>query len=192
MSPVVPPRRPIVLKTSRDTLVLLAAASAMALAIGYSVHNHTVSDDPQPIEQTVAGEWAGQLAALAPTETAAPAPAPLSSDALTLPKAAMALPVSPRPTANAVKPRLCDGVPCPPAAKASTTAAAVPGGLPTAAAPGQTHRPAVATRPHSVREAGLMERLNPLNHLPDVRLPDVVRRPFASAGETIVGWVKRF
>ena len=176
MSPVLPPRRPIVLKASRDTLVLLAAAGTMTLAIAYSVHNRPVSES-QGTEQVAAGEWAGQLADLSPSQAAAPAPAePLSSDALTVPKAAMALPVAPRPALSA-RPRACDGTPCPPSVKAASGAAAAP----------TLRRQAVAALPARVREASLVERLNPLNHL-----PAAVTQPFASAGDTIAGWVKRF
>ena len=98
MSSVLPPRRPIVLKASRDTLLLLAAAGAMTLAIAYSVHNHPLSDGPGT-EQVADGEWTGQLADLSPNQAATPAPAePLTSDALTVPKAAMALPAAPKAT----------------------------------------------------------------------------------------------
>lgn len=176
MSSVLPPRRPIVLKASRDTVVLLAAVGAMTLALAYSVHNRPA---PAPPAQTTAGEWAGQLAELPSPQAAAPAPAePLSSDALTVPKAAMALPVPPRTPAAVVaaKPRACDGAPCP-ALPAAKTAAALP------AAP--SRRPAAPPAP--LREATLVETLNPLNHL-----PAVVTRPFASAGDTIAAWVKRF
>lgn len=170
----VPPRRPIVLKASRDTLVLLAGATALTLAIGYSVHSRPTPDPAvTTVEQTAAGEWAGQLAGLPPAAKPNPSE-PLSSAALTVPKAAMALPAPPRAAppaaATAVKPRLCDGTACPPAKLAAAPAAAV-------------RRPA----PAPVREASLMERLNPLNHL-----PDMVKRPFASAGDTIAGWAKRF
>ena len=174
MSSVVPPRRTIVLKADRDTLMLLAAASGLALAIGYSVHSHPAPQDQgQAIEQA-AGEWAGRLAELPPPAAINPAVEPLSSDALTVPKAAMALPVAPRPAASA-KLRICDGALCPAAAKVATNAAPAP-----------IRRPA-APRAHPLREASLMDRLNPLNHL-----PEVVTRPFASAGDTITSWVKRF
>ncbi len=170
----VPPRRPVVLKASRDTLVLLAGATALTLAIGYSVHSRPATDTAfATAELTAAGGWAGQLAELSPA--AKPnLGEPLSSAALTVPKAAMTLPVPPRiassTTAAAVKPRLCDGPACPPAKPAAAPGAAV-------------RRPATP----ALREASLMERLNPLNHL-----PDMVKRPFASAGDTIVGWAKRF
>ena len=109
MSVVPPPRRPIVLKASRDTLVLLAAASAVTLAIGSSVRSHSAAPQDPHAQQVVAGEWAGQLAELSPDQTTAPTPVePLTSDALTVPKAAMALPLAPRPALPA-KPRACDG-----------------------------------------------------------------------------------
>ena len=96
MSPVLPPRRPFVLKASRDTLMLLVAAGAMTLAIAYSVHNRPALQSPVA-EQTAVGQWAGQLADLTPQQTTSSAQAePLSSDALTLPKAAMALPAAPK------------------------------------------------------------------------------------------------
>lgn len=181
MSSLVPPRRTIVLKTSRDTLVLLAAASAMALAIGYSVHNRPPADATPASEQVAAGEWTGQLASLAPSEAAKTAPAePLSSDALTVPKAAMALPAPPRPATAPAKPRLCDGLPCPPPARTAAAATVI-------GAPAPARKPTGATHPQPIREAGLMDRLNPLNHI-----PDMVKRPFASAGDTIVGWVRHF
>ena len=177
MSSVVPPRRPFVLKASRDTLVLLAAATGLALAIGYSAHNRPMPDiAKQATEQAVAGEWTGQLAALAPTDATATAPSePLSSDALTVPKAAMALPTPPRPATP--KPRPCDGASCPTPARTAGAVTATP----------TPNRRAPAPHLQPVREASLMERINPLNHL-----PDVVKRPFASAGDTIAGWVRRF
>ena len=176
MSSVLPPRRPIVLKASRDTLVLLAAVGAMTLAIAYSVHNHPAAGGPST-EQVAVGEWAGQLADLSPSPVAAPAPSePLSSDALTLPKTAMALPAIPK-AVTSTKPRICDGVSCPTIAKTIAGNAAV--------AP--PRRIAAAAPPARLREASLVEKLNPLNHL-----PAAVTRPFASASDTIVGWVKRF
>ena len=178
MTTVPPPRRPVVFKANRDTLVLLAAATAMTLALGYSVHNHPpVESRDRAAEPPAVGEWAGELADLSPSQTTVAAPAePLSSDALTLPKAAMALPVAPRPPAPA-KPRSCDGVPCPSPAKVAAVSSTTP----------PARQPAPAVHPAQVREATLVERLNPLNHL-----PEVVTRPFAVAGDTIVGWVKRF
>ena len=176
MSSELPPRRPIVLKASRDTLVLLAAAGAMTLAIAYSVHNHPAAEGPN-MAQVTGGEWAGQLAELSPNAVAAPAPSePLSSDALTLPKAAMALPTPPK-AVTSTKSRTCDGVSCPATSKTIAANAAV--------AP--PRRIAAAAPPAPLREASLVEKLNPLNHL-----PAAVTRPFASASDTIVGWVKRF
>ncbi len=177
MNSVIPPRRPIVLKASRDTLVLLAAAGAMTLALAYSVHNRPVAEGPSTT-QASAGEWAGQLAELPPTQAAAPAQTePLSSDALTVPKAAMALPIAPR-AALPAKPRTCDSAPCPLPAK-TTAAAGTPMALP--------RRATNPSAPARLREASLVDKLNPLNHL-----PAAVTRPFASASDTIVGWVKRF
>ncbi len=184
MRPVLPPRRSIILKANRDTLVLIAAAGAMTLAIANSVHTRPAPATLQgqtggtTTEQAAAGEWAGQLADLTPNQVASTAPAePLSTAALTLDKAAMALPASPRPApALPSKPRICDGAPCPPPVKAAAAG--------TAAAAPPRHPPAV-TPP--AREASLVEKLNPLNHL-----PEMVKRPFASAGDTIAGWVKRF
>lgn len=179
MNSVMPPRRPIVLKTSRDTLMLLGAASALTFGIAYSVHSHPAPvASERPASVGASGQWAGQLAELSPNQAAAPASTePLSSAALTVPKAAMALPVAPRSVASPAKPRTCDGGPCPPQAKASTS--------PVSAA--STRRTVSATTSTRVREASLVERLNPFTHL-----PDAVRRPIASAGDTIAGWVKRF
>ncbi len=83
MSSVLPPRRPIVLKASRDTLVLLAAAGAMTLAIAYSVHNRPVAEGPSTAQARRAS-GPGSSPSSPPTQAAAPAPTePLSSDALT-------------------------------------------------------------------------------------------------------------
>lgn len=176
MSSVPPPRRPVVLKASRDTLMLLAAAGAATLALAYSVHNRPAPDAPQgqTTEQAAAGEWAGQLAELSPTQAVAPEPAePLSSAALTVPSAAMALPAPPK---TAAKTRSCEGAAC---------AIAKPAAVPMPARRAQAS--AAPASPKPVREASLLARLNPLN-----RLPDMVKRPFASAGNTIAGWVSRF
>lgn len=88
----------------------------------------------------------------------------------------MALPVAPK-TLPSIKPRTCDGGSCPTSAKVTAASA-------TAAPP---RRIAAAAPPVRQREASLVEKLNPLNHL-----PAAVTRPFASASDTIVGWVKRF
>ena len=178
MSSVPPPHRPFVLKTSRDTLMLLAAAGAMTLALAYSVHNRPAPDasQGQTTDQAAAGEWAGQLAELTPNQAIASAPAEtLSSAALTIPSAAMALPVAPK--SAVAKPRPCEGTACPTVAKLATVP--VPARRAVASAAPASSKP--------VREASLLTRLNPLN-----RLPDMVKRPFASAGDTIAGWVSRF
>ena len=191
MSSVLPPRRSIVLKANRDTLVLIAAASAMTLAIAYSVHTRPAPATLQrqtggtTTEQAAAGEWAGQLADLSPSQVASTTPAErLSTAALTVDKAAMALPAAPRPAAVLLaKPRICDGAPCPPPAKAAVAGTAAPA-LGAAAATPPRH-PSAGAPP--AREASLVEKLNPLNHL-----PEMVKRPFASAGDTIAGWIRRF
>ena len=192
MSSVLPPRRTIVLKASRDTLVLTVAAGAMTLAIAYSVHTRPAPATLQgqnggTAEQAAAGEWAGQLADLSSNQGTLTTPTErMSTATLTVDKAAMALPAAPRPVpALSTKPRTCDGSPCLPSTKAATTGSTTIAVAPAlgVATTSLRRAPAVA----AARQASLVEKLNPLNHL-----PEMVKRPFASAGDTIAGWVKLF
>lgn len=172
---VVPPRRFVTLKADRDTLWLLVAASGMTLALAYAVHNRPAAAVAS-MEQVAIERWAGELASPQPSGAASPAtPEPLSSAALVVPKAAMVLPAVPAITVAPFPARLrpCERAPCGAPVK---VAAAVP-------APAQ--RAATPSRP--TREASLADTLNPLNHI-----PDLVKRPFVTAGDTIAGWVRRF
>ena len=89
----------IVIRTSRETLGLVAAATAMTFAISYAVHSKhdaqvaaqasiqvaLVAEDATPQE-----DWAGHLAEVTPA--AAPTPTePMTSASLTVPKAQLAL-----------------------------------------------------------------------------------------------------
>ncbi|MCX8254425.1 MAG: hypothetical protein OTI36_10630, partial [Beijerinckiaceae bacterium] len=104
----------IVIRTSRETLGLVAAATAMTFAMSYAVHSKhdaqvaaqassqvaLVAEDATPQE-----DWAGHLAEVTPA--AAPTPAePMTSASLTVPKAQLALPSAMGPKVTP-KPRPC-------------------------------------------------------------------------------------
>ena len=169
--------RTVVIRASRETIGLVAAASAMTFALAYAVHSKQQPQGfgaPAPVAQQQQ-DWTGHLADLTPTSTEAAPAEPMSSAALVVPKSQLALPsMSVRPLA---RPRVCGDGPCP--AKPGAAAA---------------RRMADADAPGKGSHAGeskntLLSRLNPLNHLPDV---SVIARPFAYAGNTLSGWIKRF
>ena len=167
----------VVIRTSRDTLGLVVAASAMTFALSYAVHSK--HDAPSPVSAPQVQEattqpqedWAGHLADL----SAAPAPAPIepmTSASLTVPKSQLALPTAPKLVAK--PPRPCAEAPC--AVKTAAVAAA-------------KHQVATAgDSPRREQQRSLIGMLNPLNHLPDM---SAVGRPFTYAGGTVAGWFKR-
>ena len=176
----------IVIRTSRDTLGLVVAATAMTFAMAYAVHSKHEAEaaaqaPAQPItlvaqDASPQEVWAGHLAELTPA--AAPTPSePMTSASLTVPKAQLALPMVPK---TLPKPRPCiEPQPC-----ALKTLAA-------ASSPALTHHQ-VATpaekAPAARANHSLVGMLNPLNHLPDM---STVGRPFTYAGGAVAGWFKR-
>ena len=177
--------KPIVIRTSRETLGLVVAASAVACALAGAVHSKhdTQTAAAAPVQQvaSVAQDaspqevWAGHLAELTPA--AAPTPAePMTSASLTVPKAQLALPLPMVPKSPA-KPRPCvEPQPCALKALAASPQAAA-------------RRQAIAAEKAQAREhRSLIGMLNPLNHLPDMA---TVSRPFTYAGGAVSGWFKR-
>ena len=166
----------IVIRTSRETLGLVVAATAMTFALSYAVHSKhdsPVAAAAPPTREAVAPlqEWAGHLAEVAPAATPAPSE-PMTSASLTVPKSQLALPATPKLVA---KPRPCPEAPC-----AVKTAS-----VPTAA---KRQVAVVGEQPRGEPKTSMIGMLNPLNHLPDM---SVVGKPFTYAGGTVVGWFKR-
>lgn len=173
----------IVIRTSRETLGLVAAATAMTFAMSYAVHSKhdaqvaaqassqvaLVAEDATPQE-----DWAGHLAEVTPA--AAPTPAePMTSASLTVPKAQLALPSAMGPKVTP-KPRPCvEPQPCALKALAATS---TPVRRQAAAAAAEKQHP----------HRSLVGMLNPLNHLPDMSM---VSRPFTYAGGAVSSWFKR-
>lgn len=169
------PRR-VVIRANRDTLALLGGACALTFVIAYGVHRRSAVSPPEMESAAEHQGWTGHLAEIEPMATADAKPEPLSSESLTVPKAQLALPVSP------VKPkgRPCESsVPC---LSRSSTPVVLP-----------VRRQVPATRAsHTASQQndnGLLHALNPLNHMPDM---SVVKRPFTYAGDVVAGWIKRF
>ena len=174
------PRR-VVIRANRETLALVCGACALTFVIAYGLHGRPVE---APATQVVAApppqqDWTGHLADVPANATVTTGPAePLSSDSLTVPKAQLALPAMP----SKPKVRPCDTGPLPcPVAKA---VAPVPPARKVA-----TATPTMASQAKAEKEHGLLNTLNPLNHLPDM---STIKRPFAYAGDTVSGWFKRF
>lgn len=167
--------RKVVLRTSRETLLLVAGACGLTFAIAYAVHSRPLQTiaAPQPTEQQA---WAGQLADIGTSTPAKRVTEPLTSASLTVPKSQLALPAAAK--VSVVKPRSCEnGSSCAPKATAASLASTRPAAAGTAILPPN----------RKIEETGVMARLNPLNHV-----PDVVRKPFVVAGEAVSGWLKRF
>ena len=183
--------RTIVIRASRDTLSLVAAAATLTFALAYVVHSKHDAQLPvaapaalqqpgQPLQtqlqqaqQKPQQDWAGHLAELVPPTDTMPSE-PMSSASLVVPKSQLALPALPgKPAAKTTRP--CLDQPC--AAKAPL--------------------PPLRRQPADVRKAdappaprkNLLGMLNPLTHLPDV---SVIGRPFVYAGGAVTGWFKRF
>ena len=174
-------RRTVVIKASRDTLLLVASAVSATLAISYAVHNRPAPmavAGPVPVQR----EWAGTLADVASQPPSAQPPETLTSASLVVPSAALSLPKDPSRPAS-LKARACD-----PACLAKTgTPLPVP---PARQKPAVVETVSVQTPPPAptpTKDSGsLVGRLNPFNHL-----PDSVRHPFDYAGSTVTGWIKR-
>ena len=178
--------RKIVIRTSRDTLGLLAAATAMTFALSYAVHSKhdPLVAAPAPVAQDASPrqDWAGGLAELTPA--VAPTPAePMTSASLTVPKSQLALPTVPKPVA---KPRPCLDPQC--AAKAASASASSASASSAMASSATPHHLAATQDRHQHDSKGMIGMLNPLNHLPDM---SVVARPFTYAGGAVTGWFKR-
>ena len=174
----------VVIRTSRDTLGLVVAATAMTFALSYVVHSKhdaavlasasapgpAATLQSQDASAQPKQDWAGHLADL----SAAPAPAtgePMTSASLTVPKSQLALPAVPKPV---IKPRPCPEAPC--VAKPASAAAA------------KRQVASAGELPKHEQNNSLIGLLNPLNHLPDM---SAVGRPFTYAGGAVTGWFKR-
>ena len=180
----------IVIRTSRDTLGLVIAATAVTFAMAYAVHSKhdALASAQAPAQQIAHGAqelaqdaspqevWAGHLTEVTPA--AAPTPAePMTSASLTVPKAQLALPTVPKALP---KLRPCvEPQPCALKALAASSSPAL-----------AHHQVATAAdRAQAAREHhNLIGMLNPLNHLPDMT---TVGRPFTYAGGAVAGWFKR-
>ncbi len=181
-------RRSIVLfRASRETVVLLASATAFTLVLAHAAHRRP---EPAPAgPQVVQQGWTGQLADVA--IDAPRASEPLTSASLVVPSAALPAPVvvpasgTTPPAANvaaarqpaSAKARSCDLPSCAPI-KLGPQPVATPALKQVASA-----EPA---RPRSEDGAGLIGKLNPLKHL-----PDAVRHPFDYAGDAVSSWIRR-
>ena len=176
----------IVIRTSRETLWLVAAATAVTFAMAYAVHSKHDAQVAAPAaapaaliaqDATPQEDWAGHLAEVTPAGTPTPAE-PMTSASLTVPKAQLALPMSMVPRV-AARPRPCfEPQPC----ALKTLSASSTQAPPHRQAAGEEKAP--ATRPHR----SLVGMLNPLNHLPDM---STVSRPFTYAGGAVSNWFKR-
>lgn len=182
-----PSRRIVVLRASRDTLVLVASTLCVTFALAYAVRQHPGPVATQPEQQV----WAGQLAEVAP-ETVAPArPETLTSASLTVPKAALALPPLPTAAPPAAKTPACATQPCP----VKTAAPMPPARQKLAMVDGETAKavPATTSERKAAKETKAGDRrfgLSDINPLP--HLPDSVRKPFSYAGAKISGWMDWF
>lgn len=162
------------MRASRETIVLIAVAGAMTFVLAR--HAGTVA--PSAAESRTAQApsaapaeprkvWTGELAQVTPATVATPVE-PMSSASLVVPKSALALPATPR--------------------KAATKVAVTP--APPVRVQVASNTLVVASRAtEAPRDSSLLHALNPMNHLPDL---STIRRPFASAGETISGWMRHF
>lgn len=166
------------IKARRETIGLVAAASAMTFALAYAVHSKQAQVPSAPTARLQQQDWMGHLAEVAPRTETAP-PEPMSSAALVVPKSQLALPST--PTRPPAKPRPCEDRPCAAKANAQATAARRQIAAAESASTGKSERD---------RESGksLLGTLNPLNHLPDMSM---IGRPFAYAGNTVSGWFRR-
>ena len=182
---ILPTRRIVVLRASRDTLTLIACTIGVTLALAYAVRQHpaSVAATPAPALQV----WAGQLAEVSPDPAVPLRPEPMTSESMVVPKAAMVLPpAQPLPHPPGRTP--CDGAAC----SAKVSGVPVPparqrvAALDPAAAPKLGAEPAQPARPPRDKRIGLSD-LNPLHHL-----PDAVRKPFSYAGNKISGWIDWF
>ena len=174
-------RRTVVIKASRDTLLLVACAVSATLALSYAVHTRpaaiTVAEvaTPQQVWVGALSDVTTQTKPVQPTET-------LTSASLVVPPAALSLPKEPSRTMPQ-KPRACDLAPC------STKATASLPLPPVRQKPASIESVSVQTTPAPTPakdDGSLAGRLNPFNHL-----PDAVRHPFDYAGSAVSGWIKR-
>ncbi len=152
-----------IIKANRDTIGLVAAACAVTFALAYAVHSRPLP--ATPVHQQQQG-WTGDLADLGTRDAASPEP--LRSADLVVPQAQLALPAMPaKPIARKGCDEPCLKAPLPPRR--------------------ETVRAGTPIREAAHKDAPLLSRLNPLNHV-----PDVVTRPFTYAGDMVSGWIKRF
>ena len=170
-------RRTVVIKASRDTLLLVACAVAATLALSYAVHTRPA---PVPVAEVapVKQQWTGSLADVTSPRTSVPSET-MTSASLVVPTSALSLPKEPPRTAPQ-KTKACDSTLC-------VAASVVQPPLPLArqrlvVVDNVGVQPAMPVRDKD----GFGGRLNPLNHL-----PDAVRHPFDYAGSTVTGWIKR-
>ena len=176
MNPIPPTRRVVVLRASRDTLVLIACTVGVTLAL-----SHAVRHRPAPAPEAQQQVWAGQLAGVSPD--AGGKAEPMTSESMVVPKATLALPIPPK-TGGKTQP--CDAPPC--QIKAAVPVPPTRQKLAMAdPAPAQPARPADATQPKDHDKRFGLSDLNPMRHL-----PDAVRKPFNYAGTKISGWIDWF
>jgi hypothetical protein len=150
----------VVIRANRETIGLVAAACAVAFALADAVHSRPA---PTASGQQHQQDWTGDLAELEAPETKSQEP--LRSADLVVPQADLALPTMPaKPVARKGCDEPCVKAPLPPRRAAAT-----------------------ATRVAAKKDAGFLDNLNPLNHV-----PDMVSRPFNYAGNVVSGWIKQF
>ena len=152
-----------VIRANRETIGLVVAACAVTFALAYAVHSR-----PAPVApaQERRQDWTGELADLGTPDAASHET--LRSADLVVPQAQLALPALPaKPVIKKGCDEPCVKAPLPPR---RDTVKALPANQ-------------VAAR----KDAGLLNRLNPLSHV-----PDMVSRPFNYAGDVLSGWIKRF
>jgi hypothetical protein len=172
----------IVLKTRRDTLALVVAATAVTFALASTVHSrHPVLGSAPP------ERWTGELADVAPAVRATNETREiLTSASLVVPKADLSLPSV--PVRALVRLRGCDGSICAPRTTVPTPVPrpVLEASNPPAAAPPDL--PAPMTPMHRAKTT-FLARLNPMRHMPDL---STFRRPFTVAGNAVSGWFGRF
>jgi hypothetical protein len=193
------PGRLFVVRARRDTLVLVATATLVTFALASAIHSRPPVASALPSAAAPASvvpvhqSWAGDLDDRA-VDAAAPAAAraPLTSASLVVPASDLALPkVSVRPL---VRLNGCAGAPCPPLRNQATLRR--PGrAMVVARAPFDERSfrsdPFLEGRaaPPRRQRHDLIARLNPFNHLPDVRH---FARPFTYAGDAVGSWFRSF
>lgn len=151
----------------RDTLVLLAVAMAIPLAVSHHLHRRDAEGAGAMVQEHPT--WAGRIADLTPSDVAKSGDA-ITSASLVVPTSALALPQN---AVRAQKTRPCLGdMPC-----------AKPVALP------RQRTVAIAQGAQSVRHGGdtdILRKLNPLAHL-----PEPIRHPFDSARAVLTGWFRQ-